>query len=68
MNQQLSTYFASIQTERYILDRDFSRKWTTATAAPENDNSKSLRTLIIVVTTALIGVGSTAASLVRLRS
>jgi hypothetical protein len=65
MNQQLPTSFTTMQIEREILDRELSRKWTTATAVSEIDESRSLKTLFSVVATALLGMVGTIASLVR---
>jgi hypothetical protein len=65
MNQQLSTYFTAFQTERDNRDLASSREWTPATALEENDKSKSLKTLISVAATALVGMASTIASLGR---
>ena len=65
MNQQLSTYFTAIQIERKNRDLALSRDWTPAPALEENDKSKSFKTLVSVVATALVGMASTIASLGR---
>jgi hypothetical protein len=65
MNQQLSTYFTAIQTERENRDLALLEGWTAATALEENDKSKVLKTLIRVSATALVGIAGTIASLVR---
>jgi hypothetical protein len=65
MNQQLSTFFTAIQTERDNRDLALAREWTAAIARPETNNSKSLKTLVSVAATALVGMASTIASLGR---
>lgn len=65
MNQQLSTYYAAIQTERENRDLEWSRGWSAGSALGENNKPKSFKALIRFVTSSLIAMGTTAASLVR---
>jgi hypothetical protein len=65
MNQQLSTFFTAIQTERDNRDLAMSRDWTAGSAREENDKAKSVKTLISLVATTLLGMASTIASLGR---
>jgi hypothetical protein len=46
MNQQLSTFFTAIQTERDNRDLALARDWTAGSAREENHKAKSVKTLI----------------------
>jgi hypothetical protein len=65
MNQQLSTFFTAIQTERDNRDLALARDWTVGSAREENHKAKSVKTLISLVATTLLGMASTIASLGR---